>query len=864
MTLSGICGRNPAQPLSLSLAAFAVLALSAPSTSAPGEAGSHQIWLRDIKSAQERALQTALDAYDAHLRAHPEDAVAAVEQCKLIAAAMARDDEEEDEVVERLRRSHSDCVKGLEERFPDSTLAVSYRIDLKWGKEASALAEQALSNPRLSWTDPERAHVHAKLSRIYSFSQEPRQTAREAWLAMAFDPNLDLTRELAGGLLAEGRRSEAIVALSARTDGAWFELQQKARLLADAGAFKRALWMMDLAKGKPSSHADPMLEARILEGAGKIEQARQIYAGRERGWNRLEVLGTRFRLSLEGNDSGLMVRSYQELRDLGWKSDPLGRYRLALLRKVPGARWRGRDWLGVLGLLGNVFLFALVPGLLLVPLHHFSLWRRVRGGQGAPATPWRFRDAWLAVAAMLVVQFLVLYLFNYGEVASWFITQQPPKDTPPQALAAFGLWDSVALVVVLGALVLSRRDRLRLLGPGSWSMRRTLGQALITLLLLLVANFINKALFHGSSMTPGAWRVDEMIRAMIGTYGVGVTLLAMAVLTPLAEELIFRSALLDLLASQLPFWLANLAQALLFASFHLEPRQYLPLLVVALLAGRLRRASGGLLSAILVHGANNALAVAAVALASPKPVPAPQVPMRPDMELIRCADALGPSPMRPAAGALEHNLSSTLLNSAAWALATEPGTSHACLLKAEEAVDAALRQRPETAAYLDTKATVLFRQQRLDEAIDLERAVADMGHKSFYFSQLDRFLRRRKAGPDPILIGQGLASLKLTLESHDEQRRQSVRVDLGGTFGEGVVLYALIADTTREVGILQVALGPQHDSSYRLRLPQEQSDISVDARFDVALVDARGCEGCPPRFLHWALFQRERRDQPHP
>jgi hypothetical protein len=107
-------------------------------------------------------------------------------------------------------------------------------------------------------------------------------------------------------------------------------------------------------------------------------------------------------------------------------------------------------------------------------------------------------------------------------------------------------------------------------------------------------------------------------------------------------------------------------------------------------------------------------------------------------------------------------------------------------------VDGALRQFSEAARFLDTKATVLFRQGRLDEAIDLERAAAQRAPEPIIFSQFDRFLRARQA---------------------------------------------------RGAALLPLAAGPRHERSYRIPLPASKGPA---APFDLALLDARGCDGCQP------------------
>lgn len=76
-------------------------------------------------------------------------------------------------------------------------------------------------------------------------------------------------------------------------------------------------------------------------------------------------------------------------------------------------------------------------------------------------------------------------------------------------------------------------------------------------------------------------------------------LLRLAVIDPLAEELCFRGVSLTALARRgLPFWAANLVQAVLFAAFHFNIVQSAYALACALVLGGLRQRDGIVSSAI--------------------------------------------------------------------------------------------------------------------------------------------------------------------------------------------------------------------------------------------------------------------------
>lgn len=91
------------------------------------------------------------------------------------------------------------------------------------------------------------------------------------------------------------------------------------------------------------------------------------------------------------------------------------------------------------------------------------------------------------------------------------------------------------------------------------------------------------------------------------------SLLAMAVLAPLVEELVFRGLLYGWLAGRWGTVVAWLVSSLAFAAAHIEPAHAILVLPLGLWFGWLRRRTGSLWPSLVAHIVNNGLAVAAVA-----------------------------------------------------------------------------------------------------------------------------------------------------------------------------------------------------------------------------------------------------------
>ena len=112
----------------------------------------------------------------------------------------------------------------------------------------------------------------------------------------------------------------------------------------------------------------------------------------------------------------------------------------------------------------------------------------------------------------------------------------------------------------------------------------------------------------------GAWlrnwskMLEEAQTTLIEESNIGWSLLIVGVLTPIAEELFFRGALMGwMMLRRFPRWTVILLPALLFAVMHLNPVGMLPIFFLALLLGYLRWATGSLWPSVALHMCNNLL-----------------------------------------------------------------------------------------------------------------------------------------------------------------------------------------------------------------------------------------------------------------
>lgn len=114
----------------------------------------------------------------------------------------------------------------------------------------------------------------------------------------------------------------------------------------------------------------------------------------------------------------------------------------------------------------------------------------------------------------------------------------------------------------------------------------------------------------------GAQRIAQALRAATGAAR-GLGILYALLLAPLLEELVFRGLLQEVLGRRLGARAGLALTALVFALLHLDHPPVLPyLLLLGLLLGGSRALTGSLLPPVLLHMANNALAVLGLLLGS--------------------------------------------------------------------------------------------------------------------------------------------------------------------------------------------------------------------------------------------------------
>lgn len=238
----------------------------------------------------------------------------------------------------------------------------------------------------------------------------------------------------------------------------------------------------------------------------------------------------------------------------------------------------------------------------------------------------------VVVNLVAVVLTLGVLLMDGGVASLTSFSQQP--DLPPGVLAftlLFQFTVMAALVPAADALLRWSWDRQAPVAMAAWRDRLAWRRPGVWAWIPMVVIGFTAGWLPGwladQLRTAAPWldlgAVEGLQTALVsGPWPSRVLLWAgIAVGAPLVEEVVFRGFMWEALRRAMPPWGVWLVTSLLFAVYHIDPAQALPLLFTALALGWVRWTTGSLWPCIGVHAINNGLGVAAAHLTIQEPGP---------------------------------------------------------------------------------------------------------------------------------------------------------------------------------------------------------------------------------------------------
>jgi membrane protease YdiL (CAAX protease family) len=569
--------------------------------------------IEQVDQAQNHEYETALASFDDFIGTHPTDVAARVERCRFIGHFAAA----EDSAIESAYEQSDACIEALEHsKSADSAAVQLYLFEQKWG-DAALKTGEALVKQSQKWTPEQRSQLHERLASLYS-SSDVIKAGAHALSAIRLNPQSDVRLIAAEYLIRIGAKTAAIRTIDAMPRDKWtpWELASAVKLLVGMGAAQDANRLVESNSKVKLPPGTRVILARALFASGATDAARRMLTAAAKDADQAEAtalttLREMFELERDYGSTETATAAYRRLRDKGYSADPFGRHRVSLSLHRPAAPWKFKDTAGIGALLLALVACAMLPLVVVAPLHYRSVVKQLRGKFPEPAStsmPWSLKHLWYALGVLCVAGMATLYAMDYP--AFHAVLAVPLGIADQYELLASEQQLGNAMLVstglsIIALLPLLKGVNLRALFLGEWSVKRALLTGFGASFALYIANGIFRAATHTAALGTDTTR---SLQGISTSYGPIVMLLFVAGVIPVMEEFVFRGVMLRTTARYYALWIAVILQAALFVVWHEDTSGYPFIFALALAAAWLARKSGGLLAPITLHATNNLIA----------------------------------------------------------------------------------------------------------------------------------------------------------------------------------------------------------------------------------------------------------------
>lgn len=177
------------------------------------------------------------------------------------------------------------------------------------------------------------------------------------------------------------------------------------------------------------------------------------------------------------------------------------------------------------------------------------------------------------------------------------------------------------LLVVPAAAFIARvygeGDARRALALGAASPAQLLLATVLGVLLHLPSGYLSELVERRFPTPPEKLQAELAALTPSSAVMAVLMLLSVAAIVPLAEEAYFRGALFTALRRHQPAFVAIWTTSIAFALCHQEPRNWAPLLLIALVLGELRRSALSIWPGVALHASFNATTLLVVFVTRP-------------------------------------------------------------------------------------------------------------------------------------------------------------------------------------------------------------------------------------------------------
>ena len=553
--------------------------------------------MAEVERASQRAYQDELAKLDAATKRAPDDVATAVSRCRFI---HFYSNVEVGRWMPEAEKGFASCKEKLDERWPGAPQVALFEMDTLWGEKAATRGEAILKSADL-WPAAFRQRLLVMTSMGHEFNDNPTRAGELALMAV----DLGETSRIgaAAYYLTTLRKFDQAAALLAKAAPSEDPMDAKRRVEA-------ALALPDpKAALAQLRHSPDMAEFVDAEVAARAYLRAGDYASAHRKLKDLcaRCEGTKslkFEAAMGARDYAGAAKLV-DLTDRPNLGHNLPRF-TTLAMAAPLTLLSPSMLPGLAICLAWLLVLALAPGVVLLPAHYRGLARRLKGKASEPVFPAiGLKRAWYAAAVGLIVPMVVMLLMQ-PEAMKAMASGDMTAST--QMFRAFVFAEITALLCLVPALVgMNRRQFV-----GDRAALRTWWIVLLMWLALLGLGWaltVVQTLLGVNLETAQTRMVAVMVEGGTELGGATLTLLILAVVGPVFEELAFRGLMLGGLSRHISFGWANAVQAFAFAAMHNDPPRFLYYFAMGLFGGWLVKRTGSLGPAIALHVLNNAVAV---------------------------------------------------------------------------------------------------------------------------------------------------------------------------------------------------------------------------------------------------------------
>ncbi len=591
------------------LLAFTLLISSATTVAETFGYDSHLSQIKAASEGYETTYLEVLQQYDEHLSKHPQDVLALTEKCQFINSYTYA--ESDLLYFESLYDDFEGCEAQVQQQPEDHPDRVLYDIRHLWGEEATAKYLELKPVAITDWSPQQQLRFFQWIENTQKWSDEYDASIPYSGYQVTQDAQFVL-----GAAIYEAQSGNPNQALALLEDLPVIAIEDRVRLAqlyVDLQLPERANQALnELTDDSGVVDEVAIIKLKTALDKDHIPTTSQLTAIKEY-WQGADQLKVLFEHAINNNLQALAKKVYQSWNSDDFWQDPFKYHKYRLYQTTDSWEWEWRDLYAGLMWLAVVLVCFLLAFLVIAPVHYRGLYRRVHGKKPLQSmTNWNLKHGLFLLTMFFVVGTLLALILQYdGFYSSFFGDEELPFSTENGINAKLYLID--ALIMVIMSLLIFKHGR-SLFKITAADLFKTLFATVGIFILFKLVYIAMLSAFKLTSLATAFDLVQLTITDINNNYGLLVTYLTIALITPLIEEYLFRGVLLNSFSKHITFGWANTIQAALFAIIHDNPDHYLHHFLFGLIVGYLVKTQKHLYGAIIFHMINNALAITVLLL----------------------------------------------------------------------------------------------------------------------------------------------------------------------------------------------------------------------------------------------------------